>query len=100
MPDRAVCPVPEPGRPGPGRLSPPWPLGTLLCDHTSAEGLEPTLLVKTDDPRSRDRSKPLKNLLCELIAISIYFPLSRIIKGIEKIGVNVSNLPLSFYYNG
>ena len=37
--------------------------------------------------------------MCELIAISIYFPLSRIIKGIEKIGVNVSNLPLSFYRN-
>lgn len=43
--------------------------------------------------------KPLKHLACELIAATIYWPLSRTAKLLEKLGFNVNNLPLTDYRN-
>jgi SAM-dependent methyltransferase len=41
--------------------------------------------------------KTPKNLICELIAITIYFPLARLSLLLEKLGIDVSNIPLSDY---
>ncbi len=41
----------------------------------------------------------LKKTICYLIAISIYFPLSRLAKYLEMLGFNVANIPLSAYKN-
>lgn len=38
-----------------------------------------------------------KNLACDLIAITIYFPLARLSFLLEKLGIDVSNIPLSDY---
>jgi SAM-dependent methyltransferase len=43
--------------------------------------------------------RSLRNLVCELIAGSIYFPLARAARLLERAGVNVRNLPLSTYRN-
>tara|TARA_Y100000748_G_C15496178_1_gene488294 strand:+ start:2075 stop:2899 length:825 start_codon:yes stop_codon:yes gene_type:complete len=43
--------------------------------------------------------KPLKHLMCNLIAVLIYFPLSRLAYLLEKIGLNVENIPLADYRN-
>lgn len=44
---------------------------------------------------------PLKgrNAACEIIAALIYFPLAKLSWGLEKLGLNVSHLPLSDYRN-
>ena len=42
-------------------------------------------------------TKTPKNLICELIAITIYFPLTRLSLLLEKLGIDVSNIPLSDY---
>jgi len=39
----------------------------------------------------------IKKLSCNLIAISVYYPLSRIALSLEMIGANVENFPLSDY---
>lgn len=41
----------------------------------------------------------LKNLVCDIIAILIYFPLSRLSRLVERIGFSVENFPLSYYRN-
>ena len=41
----------------------------------------------------------LKFLLTDLIAILVYWPLARLALVIEKIGINPSNIPLSYYRN-
>ena len=41
----------------------------------------------------------IKLLISQIIALSIYWPLSRISLVLEKIGINVSNIPLSDYRN-
>jgi len=41
----------------------------------------------------------LKHLLTDIIAILIYLPLAKLSKVIEKIGINVSNFPISYYRN-
>ena len=41
--------------------------------------------------------KPIKHFLAALIALLIYFPLSRLAYILEKIGLNVENIPLAFY---
>lgn len=43
--------------------------------------------------------KTPKKILCEIIALTVYFPLSRLEFVLEKLGVNVSNIPLSDYRN-
>ena len=43
--------------------------------------------------------RPIKYLLCEIIAGLVYFPLAKTIKFLEIIGFNVSSFPLSFYRN-
>jgi len=43
--------------------------------------------------------KMLKFLMCDLIAIFIYYPLTRIIIFLEKIGFNTKKFPLYFYRN-
>ena len=40
-----------------------------------------------------------KNIACDLIAITIYFPLARLSLLLEKLGMNISNIPLSDYRN-
>jgi hypothetical protein len=39
----------------------------------------------------------LKNAICEMIALSLYFPLSRIAWLVERFDVDVSHFPLSYY---
>lgn len=39
----------------------------------------------------------LKHLLAEIIAVTIYFPLARMARLLEKMGFNVSKFPLSIY---
>ena len=39
----------------------------------------------------------LKKIVCDSIAITIYFPLSRLSLVLEKLGIDVSNIPLSDY---
>ena len=39
----------------------------------------------------------LKFFFCDLIAISIYFPLARIALMTERIGINLENFPLNSY---
>ncbi len=41
----------------------------------------------------------LKNIITDIIAIILYFPLARISATLEKLGFEVSNIPLSFYRN-
>jgi 2-polyprenyl-3-methyl-5-hydroxy-6-metoxy-1,4-benzoquinol methylase len=41
--------------------------------------------------------KRLKFIICDLIAIFIYLPFARFSKWINKAGISVENLPLSFY---
>lgn len=41
--------------------------------------------------------KPIKNFISAMIALAIYFPLSRAAYMIEKAGINVENIPLSDY---
>ena len=41
--------------------------------------------------------KPIKHFLAALIALLVYFPLSRLAYMLEKIGLNVENIPLSDY---
>ncbi len=41
--------------------------------------------------------KPLKYLASQTIALTIYFPLSRLSKILDRLGFDVSNIPLSFY---
>ena len=41
----------------------------------------------------------IKNILTDLIATLVYYPLARFSYLIEKIGIEVSNIPLSFYRN-
>ncbi len=43
--------------------------------------------------------KPFKIFFCNLVSYLIYFPLSRISSFIEKLGINVENIPLSEYRN-
>jgi SAM-dependent methyltransferase len=43
--------------------------------------------------------KPIKHSICSLIAIAVYLPLSRAAYLMEKLGVNVNNIPLSDYRN-
>lgn len=40
---------------------------------------------------------PLKYLASQVIALTVYFPLARLSKILEKLGFDVSNIPLSFY---
>ena len=40
---------------------------------------------------------PIKYLLARLIAITIYFPLSRLSKILSSLGLSVENIPLSWY---
>jgi SAM-dependent methyltransferase len=40
---------------------------------------------------------PLKNFITDLIALFVYFPLTRISLILEKLGINSSNIPLSYY---
>ena len=42
---------------------------------------------------------PLKYILCQIIALFIYFPLVKLSMVLEKIGMNVDNIPLSSYRN-
>jgi len=41
--------------------------------------------------------KPIKHFICSIIAILVYFPLSRTARLLEKLNVNVGNIPLSDY---
>ena len=41
----------------------------------------------------------LKRIITDLIAISVYYPLSRISRFLKKFGIHSINLPLSFYHN-
>ena len=41
----------------------------------------------------------IKKLLCNIIAIVIYFPLSRFSQVLEKLNINIKDIPLSFYRN-
>jgi len=41
----------------------------------------------------------IKDLICELIAIFIYFPLAKISFLLEKLGFKVDSIPLSYYRN-
>ena len=41
--------------------------------------------------------KPIKHFLAALIALLVYFPLSRLAYMLEKIGLNVENIPLADY---
>lgn len=41
----------------------------------------------------------LKRIVCYFIAISVYLPLARLSKYLNKLGFNVSNIPLSSYKN-
>ena len=43
--------------------------------------------------------KPIKHLMCAVIALLIYYPLSRLAFILEKLGLNVENIPLSDYRN-
>ena len=43
--------------------------------------------------------KFFKFLICDIIAVFIYFPLAKIAKFCEKIGFNFKNIPLHFYRN-
>jgi ubiquinone/menaquinone biosynthesis C-methylase UbiE len=40
---------------------------------------------------------PLKSLLCELIAMLVYWPVARISKVLEKLHIDVNSIPLSAY---
>lgn len=40
-----------------------------------------------------------KCIICDLIAITVYWPLSKTAGLVEKIGLSVENIPLSFYRN-
>jgi len=42
---------------------------------------------------------PIKYIICQLIALMIYFPVVKLSKVIEKFGFNVENIPLSSYRN-
>jgi ubiquinone/menaquinone biosynthesis C-methylase UbiE len=42
---------------------------------------------------------PLKYIICQLIALFIYFPLVKLSKTLEKFGMKVDNIPLSSYRN-
>jgi ubiquinone/menaquinone biosynthesis C-methylase UbiE len=39
----------------------------------------------------------LRSVLCDLIAVAIYWPLARLSAGLERLAINVSHLPLSSY---
>lgn len=39
----------------------------------------------------------LKSIICEIIALSVYYPLAKISFFLNILGVNVKNIPLSFY---
>lgn len=41
--------------------------------------------------------KPIKHFLCVVIALFVYYPLSRFAYILEKLGLNVDNIPLSDY---
>lgn len=41
--------------------------------------------------------KPIKHFICSIIAIAVYFPLSRTALLLERSGFNVDNIPLSDY---
>ena len=41
----------------------------------------------------------IKSLLCDIIAIFVYLPLSRFSLIIEFFGLNIKNFPLSYYRN-
>ena len=41
--------------------------------------------------------KPVKHFLAAFIALSVYFPLSRLAYILEKVGLNVENIPLADY---
>lgn len=41
----------------------------------------------------------IKSLLCDLIALIVYFPLAKFSKLIDYVGFNSSSIPLSFYKN-
>jgi len=43
--------------------------------------------------------KKFKMLICEVIAFSIYLPLARISLFLEKLKIDISNIPLSYYKN-
>ena len=43
--------------------------------------------------------KSFKMFVCEIIALTIYFPLARLSFFLEKINFNISNFPLSYYRN-
>lgn len=43
--------------------------------------------------------RPLKYFISSVIAVSVYFPLSRAALLLEKVGINVENVPLSDYRN-
>jgi hypothetical protein len=39
----------------------------------------------------------LKNLICDIIALFVYYPLARFAKLAERVGISVNNLPLAQY---
>ena len=39
----------------------------------------------------------IKNIICQLIALIIYFPISHFSKVLEKLGISFDNFPLTFY---
>jgi len=41
----------------------------------------------------------IKNFVTDVIAATVYWPLARISAFLEKIGVNVSSIPISYYRN-
>ena len=41
--------------------------------------------------------RPIKHLMCEVIAAAVYWPLARVTRGVERIGIDVTNFPLSAY---
>jgi hypothetical protein len=41
----------------------------------------------------------IKKLVCSIIAIIIYFPLAKFAIILEKLSINIDNIPLSYYKN-
>ena len=41
--------------------------------------------------------RPIKNAVCEVIAVLVYWPLARLSRVLERVGANVTRLPLSSY---
>ena len=41
----------------------------------------------------------IRSPLCDVIAVIVYWPITRILKGLERLSVNVDHMPLSAYRN-